>query len=56
MADNKAPKVIVLLTPDGREYRTTDPVEADHLNRTRGYKVKQEKAPLNKAVEPTADK
>lgn len=55
MAEEKI-KIIVLVTPDGREYRTTDQVEADHLSRTRGYKVKQEKTPPNKASAPAADK
>ena len=33
------PTVYQLTTPDGRKYITTDLAEAEHLNRTRGYKL-----------------
>ena len=37
----KAPaqKVYHLTTPDGRKYNTPDKAEAEHLTRTRGYKL-----------------
>lgn len=36
---NKGQKVYTLTTPDGRKYRTPDLAEAEHLTRTRGYKL-----------------
>lgn len=30
--------IYTLIAPDDREYSTPDKVEANHLNRTRGYK------------------
>ena len=41
-----------LVTHDGREYVTSDKAEAEHLNRTRGYKFK----PANKSATPPANK
>ena len=43
-AANKAPEaekatVYHLTTPDGRKYATPDLAEAEHLTRTRGYKL-----------------
>ena len=43
-AENKATEaekatVYHLTTPDGRKYNTPDKAEAEHLTRTRGYKL-----------------
>ena len=38
-------EIITLITPTGREYRTSDAAEVGQLVGTRGYKVKQEPAP-----------
>ena len=43
-----------LVTPDGRKYVTYDKAEAEHLNRTRGYKFKPTTA--NKSATPPANK
>lgn len=45
-AENKAAEaekatVYHLTTPDGRKYNTPDKDEAEHLTRTRGYKLTQ---------------
>lgn len=39
-SDTKKAKTITLTAPDGRTYKTTDPAEAKHLNRTAGYAIK----------------
>ena len=53
-------KNITLETPDGRRYTTSNPTEAEHLKRTRGYrdapKTKAAQAPENMAAAPAADK
>lgn len=60
-------KRIYLKAPSGRSYVTTDPVEAAHLRRTRGYVVttthtpdgdesKAAQAPANKAAHTPANK
>ena len=38
-APTPAQKVYTLTAPDGRKYRTPDLAEAEHLTRTRGYKL-----------------
>jgi hypothetical protein len=62
MDEKKEPSVIILHDRHGKEYRTQDRREADHLVRTLGYregddaKVKKAPAPANKAVEPAHNK
>ena len=50
-------EIITLITPTGREYRTSDAAEVGQLVGTRGYKIKkQEPAPENKAAKTPANK
>ena len=49
-------EIITLITPTGREYRTSDTAEVGQLVGTRGYKIKQEPAPTNKAAKTPSDK
>lgn len=48
-------KQVVLVSPDGHEYVTSEAREVTRLKQ-RGYKVKAAPAPLNKAVDPKSTK
>ena len=51
-----ADKVIVLQSPSGRQYRTTNEAEAQHLQNTAGYKRATAYEAPNKAEAPAANK
>ncbi len=48
-------KRVTLVSPDGRDYTTTDRTEIVNL-RARGYKVKEAQRPANKSVESPENK